>query len=324
MHVPARRRLFPSLFLACAAFLAAAAGLILMLCLRAPGAMENEKPLSARDGWALQRGAPVLTGETVWIPRAQLLQGTLLWVDAQYPLPEDFPPPNTRSVRAMVGSYLPARENVLLWEDAIYALCTMHLEHSLADGVTLTQGALSFAQQEAARREAFERFCLVYPLAEAFSRAAAAVPAGGESDHQTGYAVDLALTPPLSMGEKDPLRRNETGKWVAEHLWRFGFFYQAPNQEARGPVCENIHLRFVGKPHGAALHVLGAGLEDYLALLHAEKALTLLRDGEPYAYLFCVPCPGDFSFALPPDREYLVSADNMGYAILALSAQGRF
>lgn len=308
--------------LACAVFVLGAVWLVLLLCLQGNG--KKEIILGQRDEFALIQGAPDMTGKPLEISRQDLLQGTLMLVSPQYPLPIDFPVPNTRAIRAMVGAYLPALEDVALWRDAVYALCAMQLEYPLENGVSLIRGTLSSAQQEDWRRAAFDRYAKVYPLNEALNRAFAAVPGGGESEHQTGYALDITLTGTLSLGNPDPILRNAAGKWLDENMWRFGWIYRYGPGHANGGSCEGIHLRYVGQVHAAAMHALNLELEDYLAFLRQQERLTLKKEGRPYAYLYCVPNPDNWQIFLEPGTEYLVSADNTGWAIAAIAAQDVF
>lgn len=316
MHLQVEKRFSFSAVLAGICLLMTAAGMMVLLCVRS-GAEQQRPPLAQRDGYALSAGAPALAGKTVAWDREALLQGTLLLVSPDHPLPKDYPAPSTRTIRAMVGAYLPAAEGVPLRQEVIYALCCMQFDHPLDGDVLFFRGAVSAAQQEELRREAFERFSRIYPLTEAL-RQAQAVPGGGESDHQTGLAVDLALTPPLALGEKDPLRRNAAGQWIDDHLWEYGFLRE---KEA---ACEAIHLRYVGAPHAAALHVLGMDLPAYWALLREERALTLWRKDAPYAYLYCFPCEGTAVLSVPDDADFCFSADNTGWAVAAVAAQQRF
>lgn len=277
-----------------------------------------------RDGYLVSAGAPALTGTDTVISRQTLLQGTLLSVSPLHPLPADFPAPNTRAIRAMVGSYLPAQEGVALWRDAVYALCEMQAVRPLEDGVTLCRGAVSAAQQEAWQREAFARYLSVYPLSEALQSAQAAVPGADESEHRTGYALDLMMTGALNLSQADPLLRNDTGVWLAENMWRSGWIRRyGPGSKAEGG-CENVHLRYVGKVHAAAMHALNLDLEEYLDYLHQQGAVTVCRDGAPWAYLYALPCDGGLTIPLPADTEYQVSLDNRGYAVLAMAANGKF
>ena len=290
----------------------------------APDAPEGDPLLGQWEEWRLLRGAPQGTLPAVTADRSRLLAGTLVLADPQHPLPPDYPAPSVRDVSAMVGSYVPAEENTLLRPEVTYGLCAMQFEHSLAGFLTFGRGAVSPAQQEEARKEAFDRYARVYPLAEALRQSQAAVPAGRESEHQTGWAVDVHLTPPLSMAKKNPLERNAGGQWLADNMWRFGFIQRYAFGDGSRGACENIHVRYVGIPHAAAMHVTGLGLEDYLSLLRREGALTLERQGVPYAYLYCVPCQGDWAFAPPCEGSVLFSADNTGWAVAAVAAQGGF
>ena len=282
-----------------------------------PSVAEKAALLAEKGEWALMRGAAVPAGRTATLLREQWMQGPLMLASPDHPLPQDYPAPDTRAVRAMVGNYLPVREEVALRADVVYALCAMQTDHSLFGQADIAQGVLSAAQQEDLRRAAYSRYAQVYPVAEALEKAVAAVPGGNESEHQTGYALDIDLTEPLAMMEKNPLLRNEAGRWLAEHMSRYGFIQ-------RQGICENVHLRYVGIPHAVAMEVLGLNLEDYLVFLHRENELTLLRDGAPYAYLLCVPAAEAVSFSIPPQAAFLVSGDNTGWVVAAIAAQGRF
>lgn len=316
MNVLMEKRKKPETALFCACCLLMTAGLIVLsLSSHAPAA----SPVIAQaDGYTIERSAPALTGPGITISRRTLLQGTLMLVSGAHPLPKDFPPPDTRSVRALVGSYLPASEETLLCQEAVYALCRLQTDHSLHGLATLENGAVSAAQQEQLRQEAFERYRKVYPLSEAVEKAHAAVPGGGESEHQLGYAVDIYLTGPLALGSSDPLLRTETGKWLSDNLWRYGFIRRYNGSSGEEGACEHIHLRFVGTFHAAAMHALHMTLEEYLALLRAEGSLTLAKDGQPVAYFYCAPCQGSWTLPLPANAAVTCSADNTGWAIAAV------
>lgn len=273
--------------------------------------------LAQAAGYAVSRGAPAPSGNEVTADRKTLLQGELLLVSPRHPLPKDFPPPDTRSIRALVGSYLPAALDAVLRKEAVYALCVLETEHPLAGGLTYENGGVSAAQQNSLRLDAFDRFRRVGPLTEAMKKARAAVPAGGESEHQTGLAIDVVLTAPLALGSPDPLLRNEAGKWLAENAWRYGFIRRYAREGEEG-ACEGVHLRYVGNVHAAAMHALDLPLEEYLALLRREGSLTLTKDGVPEAYIYCAPCPEDWTFPVPEGASVSFSADNTGWAVAAV------
>ena len=303
-------------WLAFALFLLSAAGLVAVL--QKPVAVPSAAAvLAQREGCVLLRGAPPLQGKPTVLSRAQLIQGTLMLASPAHPLPSDLPAPDTPSIRRLVGAYLPAQDGAALRREAIYALCALQTEYALAGKATLLNGMVSNAQQEEERREAFFRYARVASPEEALTRAREAVPGGGESEHQTGWAIDIALTGVLSMGPRDPLLRNEGGKWLQKNLWRFGFIRRYTQAGEEGG-CEHIHVRYVGPAHSAAIHALNGTLEDYLALLRREKALTLRREGQRDMYLYCMPGEGDITVSLPPGAAFTCSADNTGWTVIAL------
>ena len=308
-------------FVLAAAGLCLAMGVFVFLSQRA----QRNPPdavLGARDTVSVTRGTPDLRGKTLSLPAVQAYQGPLMLVDALHPLPDAYVCPDVRSIQAMVGDYVPSREDTLLCPEAIYALCNLQFRYSLTGLAVFHTGAVSAAQLESMRRDAFDRYEKVYPLQEAMARACAAVPAPGESEHQTGYAVDVSLEGPQDMRIENPLCRTAAGRWLCDNLWRFGWIQRFSEKEIKG--CEQIHLRYVGVPHAAAMRALGLDLEDYLLLLHREKALTVWVAGAPYAYITCAPEASLPRFTLPEGEQYLFSADNMGYFIVSVSAPGRF
>lgn len=276
-----------------------------------------EPPLAERDGIRVLAGVPDVPGEERTFSRQVLLAGTLLPVGPEHPLPRDYPAPSTRTLRAQVGLYLPTEEETALRAEAIYALCEMQLARPMEDGAVLTVGAVSSAQQEEMLRDAFGRCLRVYPLEEAMAMARALVPGGGQSEHQTGLAVDVRLTGALEMGYADPLERNETGRWLSENMWRYGFIRRYTRDGEAGN-CENIHLRFVGKIHAAAMHTLDISFEEYWALLKSTGGLTLERDGQRWAWVLCRPCDDAFTVSVPPGAECTASTDGSGCAVAAV------
>ena len=299
------------------ASLAAAVALMLLglLLWSLPQEAPPSPILAEKEGWQMEKGAPLPEGEPVFLSRESLLQGTLLLISPENPLPYDFPAPNTRDIRRMVGAYLPVREGTMLHEDAIYALCTMQFEFPLEHGITFIRGALSHAQQEEWRRAAFDRFIQVYSLQEALEKTMQTIPGGGESEHQTGYCMDLIMTGILRLSGQDPLQYNETGQWLKENLWKHGWIRRFESMEAG---CESVHIRYVGKAHAAALQLLETDLESYLSLLRREGSITLQRDGEIYCHIYCFPCTNSCYFPLPENARYEASADNTGWAVITL------
>ena len=275
-----------------------------------------------REEYAVVCGAGERQGEKQTFSRNALLRGKLMLAGPAHPLPSDFPAPNTRAVRALVGAFLPAQNETMLCAEAAYALCEMELACPMEDGLILTRGALSFAQQEAIRKEAYARYARILPLEEALETARANVPGGQETEHRLGYAVDVLLTGDLALAEANPLCRNATGRWLHENMWRYGFIQRYATGDHGDGACENVHIRYVGRAHAAAMRVMGLGLEEYLGFLHMQGGITLTREGAVWAKIFCVPWDGgDLTLPAPPGAQTEISADNAGFAILTVMAE---
>ncbi len=70
----------------------------------------------------------------------------------------------------------------------------------------------------------------------------------GHSEHQTGFAVDVAPANKTCVIE-DCFASTKEGKWVAENAYKFGFIirYQQNTSDVVGYKYEPWHLRYVGK-----------------------------------------------------------------------------
>ena len=307
----------PRLFALCAlgALLLLGAGAIVSLT-----AAKKSSPVLARtEEWEVRRGAPDAAGKKTLLRGKSLALGEAALISPQHPLDGAFPAPSTRTVTAMVGTYLNAEETAALREEVIYALCAMEFDHPFSRDVRITEGALSAAQMEDRRRDALRRYTGILPVSEALDSAVTAAPGPAESDHRTGLSLDIRLLGPLDMSRADPLLRSETGEWLAENMWRYGFIRRyAPGRSEEGN-CENIHLLYTGRIHAAAMHLLGLGLEDYLSLLHREGKITLLHGGAPWAAVYCFPADGTLTVSVPAEGSVSAGLDNTGWAVAAVS-----
>ena len=107
--------------------------------------------------------------------------------------------------------------------------------------------------------------------------------------------------------------------WLAENVWKYGFIRRwAPGSCEQGH-CENIHLLYTGRIHAAAMHALGLGLEDYLSLLHREGEITIQKNGEPWAIVYCFPQDGVLTVSVPAEGSVSAGLDNTGWAVAAVA-----
>ncbi len=89
----------------------------------------------------------------------------------------------------------------------------------------------------------------------------------GHSEHQTGLAVDLTDGGECSLEEC--FGDTQTGQWLREHAWQFGFIlrYDQGEEAVVGYSYEPWHFRYVGTDVSTAMHEHGVtNLEDYLGL----------------------------------------------------------
>lgn len=106
----------------------------------------------------------------------------------------------------------------------------------------------------------------------------------GASEHQTGLSMDVG-----ERGVEDNLGEafgeSVSGLWVRENCWRYGFVirYEKGWETVTGYEYEPWHLRWVGREHAAYLHEHPMPLENYLAILRAERFGVWLRppEGDP-------------------------------------------
>ncbi len=129
----------------------------------------------------------------------------------------------------------------------------------------------------------------------------------GESEHQTGLAVDVYV---FQFAGPNFINA-PAGRWVNENAWRYGFIVRYPQgqEDITGMTFEPWHLRFVGQPHAEILTAQGWVLEEYLGHLQLDKAY---RFGD---YFILRTCQAEFR--LPAGLKGLkISPDNLGSYVI--------
>ena len=101
---------------------------------------------------------------------------------------------------------------------------------------------------------------------EAETYAARYSAVAGQSEHQTGLAVDMynTGTADVSFGE------TEAYQWLSTHAHQYGFIlrYPADKTEITGYDFEPWHYRYVGRYHATQMYEQDLCLEEYLAKLN--------------------------------------------------------
>lgn len=100
-----------------------------------------------------------------------------------------------------------------------------------------------------------------------FTQKFVAVP--GHSEHQTGLAIDLALSQPEIDFIRPYFPYNGICQTFRERAWAYGFVerYQEEKQSVTQIGHEPWHFRYVGTPHAEIMTRMGLALEEYIALI---------------------------------------------------------
>ena len=90
----------------------------------------------------------------------------------------------------------------------------------------------------------------------------------GESEHQTGLAVDLS-TSEIDYRNSSDFADTAAGRWVAENAHKFGFILRFPEDKTdiTGYSYEPWHIRYVGLTAAADIYEENLTLEEYLEQL---------------------------------------------------------
>ncbi len=295
-----------------------ALGTGLMLCLLAmalsnvlklPETEEAQAAFATQGEWKIYTG--LMAEEREKVSLSKLPGADDLWalVNEQHRYEGQ---PALCSVRKMVGSFLPVEGDVQLRDEVIYALCDIKKVQPLEEGIVIIRGHMGNEAQRLWQEDTIQRYLKVNRSRE---QAVLQVPDPGCSEHQTGWAVDIRLTGPLDMGKKDPLERNRVGRWLKENMHLFGFTY-----DICGEHCEDVHLRYVGRPMARVLQVMGLKLSDFLDMLEKEKGVTLMHNGHTEIYMQWLE-NGEQESWIPRGMPVRLSHDNRGHLILCATAE---
>ena len=87
----------------------------------------------------------------------------------------------------------------------------------------------------------------------------------GESEHQTGLAMDIT-SQSVQFDLKIKFGETKEGKWVKDNAHKFGYIirYAKDKEDITGYNYEPWHLRYVGKEAAEEIYNKGIALEEYL------------------------------------------------------------
>lgn len=174
-------------------------------------------------------------------------------LDPTYAVPEQYAPPDLVPaseagysadfrVRAIVVDDLARMRNAIL-EAGVPEVALLAAYRSVADQQVLYESRVAELGAGAA--------------AEGTARA-------GHSEHHLGTTIDVR---PIGQTDVDEsFGATPTGRWLADHSWRFGFVLSYPDG-AEDVSCykyEPWHLRYVGVELAGRVHASGLTLREYL------------------------------------------------------------
>lgn len=183
-------------------------------------------------------------------------KGLLVLVNKEHPVDPDYKPDDLTQIKA----YVPDRSETTRYMRAEAAEAFQQMVDKAAeDGVELkmTTAYRSYDFQKIL----FDNY--VAQKGEEQANTFSAKP--GQSEHQTGLAVDVS-SPSVDYQLSNDYGKTKEGKWIADEAYRFGFILRFPKgkEEITGYQYEPWHLRYVGLTAAKEIHEEGLTLEEYL------------------------------------------------------------
>jgi LAS superfamily LD-carboxypeptidase LdcB len=181
--------------------------------------------------------------------------GNILLVNKKHALPSSYVPSK------LVNPNVPSsdRSKTQMTPEAAKALEALFAQAS-KDNIKLTaiSGYRSYARQDTI----FRSNVIKYGSATAANQFSARP---GESEHQTGLAMDVS-SPSVGNNLTQSYANTREGKWLRENAPKFGFIvrYEKGKEHITGYQFEPWHLRYVGKDASTNIAYRNIVLEEYL------------------------------------------------------------
>ena len=108
----------------------------------------------------------------------------------------------------------------------------------------------------------------------------ASVAKPGQSEHQTGLAMDVEGHSTLGAGLVGDFGKTPEGMWLAEHCHEYGFIIRYPEGKTHitGYIYEPWHIRYVGKEAAAEIAALDVTFEEYILMIRGDR-VRMLEEG---------------------------------------------
>lgn len=183
-------------------------------------------------------------------------KGLLILVNKEHPVDKDYKPDDLVKIR----DFVPDRSETTRYMRSEAAVAfEMLVGKAAEDGVVIkmTTAYRSYDFQKVL----FDNY--VEKEGEEKANTFSAKP--GQSEHQTGLAVDVS-SPSVDYQLSDDYGKTKEGKWLSDNAYRFGFILRFPKgkEDITGYQYEPWHLRYVGLTAAKEIHEQGITLEEYL------------------------------------------------------------
>jgi LAS superfamily LD-carboxypeptidase LdcB len=184
--------------------------------------------------------------------------GVLVLVNKNNNLPSGYVPGNL-VVPNVAFPFQEYNEKKLIRQDAASALEEMFRD-AKADGINLyaVSGYRSYSTQSSIFNSNVRKYGSVEKANQFSARP-------GQSEHQTGLAMDITSTS-VNYGLSQAFGDTKEGKWLRENAHKYGFIlrYQQGKEAITGYQYEPWHFRYVGKEAAKEITSRNITLEEYL------------------------------------------------------------
>lgn len=183
-------------------------------------------------------------------------KGLLIIVNKENPLSMDYKPDDLKEIKYFVpGRSEASRYMRAEAADAFHQMVNKAAESGIEIKMTTAYRSYHF------QKVLYDNYVASYGQAAADTFSAKP----GQSEHQTGLAVDVSSPNVGYQLTVDYGEKNE-GKWLAENAHKFGFIIRFPKgkEDITGFQYEPWHLRYVGLTAAKEIHEQGLTLEEFL------------------------------------------------------------
>lgn len=173
-------------------------------------------------------------------------------INKQHALDEDYIPDDL-----VIPTLSSIQDGIYLRREASEALETMFEQAKLEDvSLRLGSGYRSYQTQEGLYNS------YVQKDGETLANRYSAKP--GESEHQTGLAVDIS-DDTMSAWLSNRFKDTKEGKWLASNSYRYGYILRYPEdkEEITGYMYEPWHFRYIGIDEALKVYESNLTLEEY-------------------------------------------------------------